>query len=249
MVLLVWAALFRNWTIRDWLMLGELSWKPWRIGYYSKAALSADKGAAGKRDIDQLEEALQYLVSTGATMLPDTVKLQVEFPQKSGSGGDGQHQSLATFMADEMSKAALGSTLTVQQGKTGAMALGNVHAGTTRTRRDAGLRAVSGCLRRDLVTPFVRLNYGAGAKVPQLRLVPDEEIDMSTLAQAVNELAGAGLPVSVSWVLKKLGAPMPKPGDLVLGNPTPAAIPLQDAAPARPRRMRVRTAQPFQLAA
>lgn len=251
MVLLVWAALFRNWTIRDWLTLGELAWKPWRIGYYNKAALAETAGAAGNRDIQALEEALQYLVSTGATMLPDTVKLEVHFPQKTGSGGDGQHQALATFMADEMSKAALGSTLTVQQGKTGAMALGNVHAGTTRIRRDAGLRNVSGCLRRDLVTPFVRLNWGAGVKVPGVRLVADEELDMAVLAKAVKDLVDAGAPISLQWVLKKLGAPMPKPGDLVIGNPTPAAIPVEEAKPKprpRPRRMPVRMAD-YQLAA
>jgi len=235
MVLLVWAALFRNWTIRDWLMLGELAWKPWRIGYYKKEALNASANAAGKRDIDALEAALQHLVSTGATMLPDTVKLDVQFPTKTGSGSDTPHQSLATFMADEMSKAALGSTLTVQQGKTGAMALGQVHAGVTRNRRDAGLRSVSGCLRRDLVTPAVRLNYGASASIPKIQLVPDDEIDMTTLATAVKDLADTGLPISVQWVLKKLGAPMPKPGDLVLGNPTPAVIPMNDA-PRKPRR-------------
>lgn len=249
MVLLVWAALFRNWTIRDWLMLGELAWKPWRIGYYNKAALNADKGAAGRRDIDSLEEALQYLVSTGAAMLPDTVKLDVHFPTKTGSGGDGQHQALATFMAGEMSKAALGSTLTVEQGKTGAMALGNVHQGTTRGRRDAGLRSVAGCLRRDLVTPFVRMNYGSAVKVPGLRLVADDELDMAVLAAAVKDLADAGMPISVAWVLKKLGAPMPKPGDLVIGNPTPEVIPIEAAKPKRPRKMPVRLAEPDRLAA
>jgi phage gp29-like protein len=34
---LVWAALFRNWSVRDWVQLGELAWKPWRIGTYDGA--------------------------------------------------------------------------------------------------------------------------------------------------------------------------------------------------------------------
>ena len=244
MVLLVWAAIFRNWTVRDWLQLAELAWKPWRIGYYQKAALQADKGAAGRRDIQDLEYALETLVSTGATMLPDTVELKVEWPTKTGSGGDGQHMALVTWLADEMSKAALGSTLTVQQGKTGAMALGNVHAGTTRGRRDAGLRSVGGVLRRDLVGPAVRLNHGADAKVPWIRLVPDEDLDLAAFSKAIATLAGEGAPISVQWVLKKIGAPMPKPGDMVIGNPTPEIIPANDAPKklVKVKRMPVRLA-------
>ena len=243
MVLLVWAAIFRNWTVRDWLQLAELAWKPWRIGYYSKAALMADKGGAGQKDIDDLEYALETLVSTGATMLPDTVKLNVEWPTKTGAGGDGAHMALATWLADEMSKAALGSTLTVQQGKTGAMALGNVHAGTTRGRRDAGLRAVSGVLRRDLVAPAVRLNFGADARVPWVRLVPDEDLDLVAFSKAIATLASEGTPISVAWLLKKIGAPMPKPGDPVIGNPTPELVPANDIPKKASKRM------PVQLAA
>ena len=234
MVLLVWAALFRNWTMRDWLMLGELAWKPWRVGYYNKASLNADKGAAGKRDIDALQEALEYLVSTGATMLPDTVKLDVHFPTQTGTGGTGQHQALAAFMAAEMSKAVTGSTQTVEEGTRGTARTAGTHENTTRGRRDAGLRSVAGVLRRDLVAPFVRLNYGADVKVPGLRLVPDDALDVAILRELPN-LAEAGMPISIQWILKKLGAPMPKAGDLVIGNPTPEAIPMQDT-PKKPRR-------------
>src|SRR5690606_25284205 len=35
---LVWACLFRTWTVADWLKTAELSWKPWRIGTYKKGA-------------------------------------------------------------------------------------------------------------------------------------------------------------------------------------------------------------------
>jgi phage gp29-like protein len=249
MVLLVWAALFRNWTIRDWLMLGELAWKPWRIGYYNKQALQADRGAAGRADIAALEDALQHLVSTGATMLPDTVKLQVEFPTKTGSGGDSQHQALAMFMAAEMSKAVTGSTQTVEEGSRGTARTATTHENTTRGRSHAGLRNVAACLRRDLVTPFVRMNYGSTVKVPGLRLVADDKLDMVVLAAAVKDLVEAGAPISLQWVLKKLGAPMPKPGDLVIGNPTPEVIPMQDAAKKPKRKMPVRLAEPERLAA
>lgn len=235
MVLLVWAALFRNWTIKDWLQLGELAWKPWRIGYYDKAALNENMNSAGRKDIQDLELALQSLVSTGATMLPNTVKLQVEYPQKTGSGGDGQHYALASFMAAEMSKAALGSTQTVEEGNRGTARTAGTHENTTRGRRSAGLRNVAGVIRRDLVTPFVRLNYGADVAVPQISLVPDETLDMAVLSKSVSELVSAGAPISLAWVLKKLGAPMPKPGEFIIGNAQPAQIAMPEQSKPKKR--------------
>ena len=244
MVLLVWAALFRNWTLRDWLALGERAWKPSLIGTYNKAALQADKGAAGRADIAILEQALQELLMTGSTMLPDTVKLAVEWPKMTGSGAEGQHMALAMFMAAEMSKAVTGSTQTVEEGNRGTARTATTHENTTRGRRDAGLRSVAGCIRRDIVTPFVRMNYGAAVKVPGLRLVADDGIDLAVLAAAIKSFVEAGTPISLAWVMKKMGAPMPKPGDFVIGNPTPALFPANDAAPkiARPQRMPVRLA-------
>lgn len=252
-VLLVWAALFRNWTMRDWLMLGELAWKPWRIGKYKKEALAAANNAAGKRDIDALQNILENLVSTGSAMIPDTVELDIKYPVQSGGAGDkSPHLTLATFLADEMSKAVLGSTLTVQQGRTGAMALGEVHEAGTQRRLASGARGIAATIRRDMVGPAVRLNFGETAKVPGIRLVSSVALDPTTLSTAVKALVDAGVPIAIPWILKQLGAPMPKVGDPVVGNPTPAIVPpdMPQKKPTPPkRRPTVRVVDPHQLAA
>ena len=108
---LLWAALFRNWDIGDWLKLAELSWKPWRIGSY--------KGSASTEDIQGLINALESLTSNGVATHSDRVEIGVEWPQR-GRGGKPEHEALASFIGMEMSKAVLGQTLTTEQGERGA---------------------------------------------------------------------------------------------------------------------------------
>jgi phage gp29-like protein len=81
----------------------------------------------------------------------------------------------------------------------------------------------------------VRLNYGADVAVPQISLVPDETLDMAVLSKSVSELVSAGAPISLAWVLKKLGAPMPKPGEFIIGNAQPAQIAMPEQSKPKKR--------------
>jgi phage gp29-like protein len=228
---LLWAALFRNWTIRDWMALAEMSWKPNRIGYYLKTA--------SNDDIVALRNALNYLSTNGATLLPETVNLKYEWPSSSGRGGsESPHMALATYMADEMSKAVLGSTLTTQQGRTGAMALGQVHNEVRQDRRNAAGKSIAGVLRRDLVAPPVRMNFGEGVPVPGIRLIPKDVADPVAMATVIKQLADPkiGMQIPVAWIRKLFGIPTPKEGEEVLGQIVLPRIP----ETAETTRMRVR---------
>ncbi len=217
---LTWAAIFRNWTVKDWLALAELAWKPWRIGKYSKDEFASDK------DIRALELALQYLVTNGATLLPDTVDLKVEFAKATGSGGSsdsGPHGSLAAFLAAEMSKAVLGQTMTTEDGA--SLSQAQIHRRVQNDRRNAAARAIAAVLQRQLVAVAVRLNFGADAAVPGIHLAGGDDVDLAALAQAIEKLVKCGLPVSIPWIYKLYGMPTPKAGEAVLGTPTPAIVP------------------------
>ncbi len=215
---LLWAALFRNWTIRDWLTLAELAWKPWRIGRYNKEEF------ASRTDIQALEQALQYLVTNGSTLLPNTVELQVEFAKQTGSSsGDTAHRSLADFLAAEMSKAVLGQTMTTDDGSSKSQA--QVHRKVQTDRRNAAARAIAAILQRQLVAVAVRLNFGASAAVPGIHLAGQDDVDLAALAQAVERLVGLGLPVSIPWLYKLYGMPTPKTGEAVIGPIAPAVVP------------------------
>lgn len=202
---LMWAALFRNWSLSDWLKLGEIAWKPWRLGQYNKDA--------GKEDIENLEEILETMTASGTATYPDTTKVEIQWPQASGQKSS-SHSELFDKMAAEMSKATLGQTLTTEQGKVGSQALGNVQNEVRKDLREASARSVAADLTRDLVWPLTRLNHGPNIRPPRLRFLTEDTADIVKLATGVKTLVEAGVrTIPVSWVHNQGGIPVPEAGE------------------------------------
>lgn len=207
---LVWAAMFRLWTVKDWHRAGEFSWKPYRIGYYKKdGSIDEDRTA--------MEEALQYLSNMGFAALPDTVELEIAFAKNRTAGDGGVHGGLAAFLAAEMSKVTLGATLSVEQGKVGSNALGNVHQDVAKEVRDADARAIEGTIQRQLIVPMVRYNFG-DVPMPSFRFVTEEGADLSLLAIAIEKLSKQGLQIPAKWVRTAFGIPEPDVGEELLSG-------------------------------
>lgn len=244
---LIWAAMFRNWAFRDWMSLAELAWKPWRIGYYNKSEY------ASTADIQGLINAVNMLTTNGGTVLPDTVKLDIEWP-KGASGGKGgsAHRELVEFMANEMSKAVLGQTMTTDNGSSNSQA--QVHEAVRHDRRDAAARAIAAVIQMQLVGPAVWLNYGKTRRVgskeldvrlPIIRLASNDTDEAALAGVLVKLCKELGLPIPVRWVYDKFGVPAPKPGEQVLGNPLLLRVPTEDESrqiETNRRRMRVSVA-------
>lgn len=205
---LIFAALFRNWTVADWPRLGELAWKPYRIGTYKKKEIVSEDRIA-------LENALQNITALGWASIPDSVNLEIAYAKNRSAGDGGVHSALAAFLAAEMSKITLGSTLTVEQGRIGSNALGNVHQDVTQAIRDADARAMEATIQRQLINPLVRLNFGANVPIPLFRFVTEEGADLSQLADALKKLvADCGLKsIPAQWVRSTFGIPEPLVGE------------------------------------
>jgi phage gp29-like protein len=205
---LMWAALFRNWNQRDWLSLAELAWKPWRTGKYVKGA--------DQEDIEALEEALDKMSTSGVAVLPETTELEVMFP--AGGGQRSNHGELMSWLGAEMSKAVLGATTTVEQGDRGALALGKVHNEIRKDIRDSDAKQLAATIRRDLLTPLVRMNYGPNVAVPVFRFLTEDAIDLAAFSQAIGSLRTAGLRIPACHVYDISGIPEPKDDDELLGD-------------------------------
>lgn len=205
---LLWAALFRNWSIRDWVALGELAWKPWRIGTYEPDA--DDKAIAN------LKLILRQMSSSGVAMLPAKTNLKVEWP--AGNKQDSTHAALAEFLAGEMSKATLGQTLTTEAGSKGARALGQVHDLVRRDILEFDAACVAECLRRDLIGPLVRRNFGPDVAIPEFRFITEEPANLVDFATGITTLARGGLRIPASWVRERTGIPEPKGDEECMGS-------------------------------
>lgn len=209
--LLVWYALFRNWSLADWLKLAELAWKPYRWGKFLKKASDKDRVA--------LEKTLARLTTTLVAALPESVDLHVEWP-KNGEGGKSAHGELMERLGAEMAKAVLGQTLTAEQGKVGSQALGNVHNEVRKDILEFDTRHVAQVITRDLIRPLVVLNYGPNAPVPVLRFVTEDSADMLKVAQSLDYLCGpnVGMKIPAAWARDELGIPAPEENEEILGE-------------------------------
>lgn len=201
---LVWSSYFRTWTMGDWFREAELAAKPYRIGEYAPEAQDEDLAA--------LDLAISSLTTNGWTRIPERTKLKIEYP-KGANSGQNIHEALCLYLGAEESKLVLGSTLTVEQGKTGAMALGNVHAEVAASLLEADCRAIEATIRKCVIVPLVVRNFGPNAPVPEFRFLTEESTDLDKLSQALDRLLSRGLRVPARWVRATFGIPEPEDGD------------------------------------
>lgn len=210
--ILVWAALFRNWTISDWLKLAELAWKPWRIGVYEKNA--------DKEDIDHLEALCRNLVASGSGTHARDVELKLLWPGGGAGGSKPGHSDLFDRMGAEMSKAVVGQTLTTEQGRVGSQALGSVHDSVKKDIRDFDAECVASVITRDLIRPLIEMNFGPTAPVPEFRFVTRDSADMKAFAESMEKLASKDVHMRIpaEWARDELGIPEPDEDDELLGS-------------------------------
>lgn len=217
---LMWAALFRNWTLRDWLSLAELAWKPWRTGTYTKSAST--------EDIQNLTAALDNMTSAGVAVFPETAKIELHWAENS-TKGNSAHKELFDCMGAEMSKAVLGQTETTQASASSGYAQAKVHNEIRKDIRDARARAVAACITRDLVAPLVRMNFGADADIPSFEFLTEDAVDMVAFSTMLVNLNTVRMPVPVSWVRDRLGVPEVEGDEEMLGSSADEDVPIDPA--------------------
>lgn len=209
---LTWAALFRNWTLGDWVRLGELAWKPWRLGTYEKSA--------SQEDIDNLEAALRSLSTNGTAVLSDGTKISVEGSKNGGSStGKSTHHELFSVIGAEMSKAALGQTLSTEQGERGSQSLGKVQERVRYDILEADAKSASAAMTRDVVQPMTWLNHGTGVRPGRFVLITDDAADLKSFGEGLQAVKGAGLRrIPADWARDRAGIPEAKEGEETLDD-------------------------------
>ena len=78
-----------------------------------------------------------------------------------------------------------------------------------------------GTLKRDLVIPYVNLNFGVQTRYPNLTLSVEEAEDTDMILRNANSLIAHGLRVKQSELRSKMGFSEPDKNDEVVGGTTP----------------------------
>ena len=215
-----WAYLITSYTLTDWMAFCEVFGLPWRIGRYGPNATDEEQRT--------LLNAVVNLGSDAAAVVPESMRIDLHDGARTDGGA--LFQTLAEHADRAVSKAVLGQTMTADDGSSRAQA--QVHDHVREDIRVADARQLAGTLQRDLVRPFIALNWGVQERYPRLRIpVPDEE-SKKRFADMVKEMALTGVRIPVTAIRSRLGLPEPGPGEETIGHvPAPAAT--NSAGPGR----------------
>lgn len=217
---LMWAALFRNWTLGDWLKLGEIAWKPWRWAKYSKENSGDDEVAA-------LIGTLEGMASSTVAAFPDSTEVVIEWP-KGSPASSSSHRELFTTIAAEMSKAVLGQTLTTETTGVGSYSLGKVHENVRKDLRESLAKAIADDITRDVIEPMTRLNWGPGVRASRFRFITEDAADLVSFSTGIKTLVDAGLRIPAVWARDQAGIPEPEEDDELVQAAKPEPAPVAD---------------------
>jgi len=222
------AYMCKSFTLTDWMAFAEVFGMPLRIGRYSPGT--------SQDDINTLITAVANIGTDAAAILPKSMEIQFEQLARTSDGGDKVFAGLADWLDRQVSKAVLGQTATTDAQPTGLGSnTASVHNDVRSDIQRADARQLGNTLSRDLVRPYIDLNYGPQERYPRICIDVIEPEDIASLAEALSKLVPLGLRVGASTIRDKLGLPDPDAKEEVLG-PAPTAAP----TPAPPIEKRAR---------
>ena len=202
--------LFKGYILKDWMAFAEVFGMPIRIGRFEQGASAKDK--------EDLKRAVRDIGSDAAAIIPKTVEIIFERAMASGfAGSDRFFADAHDVFNKEISKAVLGQTMTTEDGS--SLSQAKVHNAVRTDIRNSDARQLSDTVNRDLVRPFVDLNFGVRERddeYPHFGFDLEERTDLLALSQSLPPFVELGLPVPVAWVLEKFAIPEQQEGEELL---------------------------------
>ncbi len=207
--LVAWAYMCKGYTVKDWLAFAEVFGMPFRVGKYGNSASEEDKAV--------LRRAVANIGSDAAATIPES--MLIEFIESGGKQGSAEFfKILAQYMDDQVSKAVLGQTAS-SSGTPGKLGNEELQGEVRDDIRDDDAEQLAETLNRDLVKPFIDLNFGPQENYPCISIAQPDAEDVQTIITACEKLVPLGLRVEQSVIRDKIGLPDPdknaKPEDLL----------------------------------
>lgn len=227
---IVYAACFRNWASRDWVLFSELYGKPWKI-------VTIKRDGAQPEDEIAAKDIADNATSSTAIVKYDTVDVVFKWPDALGGASSSPAPAIRKEFGDEIALAVLG-----QLGTTGDVQNGLGGKGDAREKVRGDIlrlddKRVSNTLR-GLLRNIVLFNFGPTRKVPHWSFLTEDKSDAKQLMDALDVAVNMGVQVPVSYVHDVTGWPRAVEGEEVLGAtskpPPPPVAPGNKPAPQDP---------------
>jgi phage gp29-like protein len=203
-----WAFIFKSYTLKDWAAFAEVYGMPIRVGKYGPNASSEDR--------QKLLAAVRNIGTDAAAIIPETMTIEfVEAGKGVSTGGAAVFAGLAEYLDKQISKLVLGQTMTTDDGA--SLAQAKVHQTVRVDIQAADAVQLENTLNRDIVRPFIELNWGRQEVYPRITLPVAENEDLTALAGNLAKLVPLGFRVREAELRDRFGFTDPEEGELVLG--------------------------------
>ena len=229
-----WAFLYKHYGIKDWMAFLEVYGMPLRVGRFGRGASHEDRRI--------LLQAVRDISTDAAAIIPK--EMEIEFIEaKGGSGGGGLFNAMAEYLDKQISKGVLGQTMSTDDGA--SLSQAKVHEEVRHDIARADGRQTAVTANRDLIRPFVDLNFGPQERYPTLVFPIVENEDVKALADVIERLVPLGLEVGMKDVRSRVGFEDPEPGEALLKAARSTAPKVNDPAddpdePDRPAKDKAR---------
>ncbi len=204
--LAAWAWMFKAFTQRDWAIFTQTYGQPIRVGKFDSNA--------SKEDRQTLFRAVANIAGDCAAIIPSG--MSIEFIEASNVGaGAALYKERADWLDQQISKGVLGQTTTTDA-ISGGHAIGREHRQVQEDIETADCKALSATLNRDLIRPWMDLEFGPSKSYPRLVIARPKAEDIKQLTDSLKVLVPMGLRVEASEVRDKLGLSDPAEGAEIL---------------------------------
>lgn len=210
-----WAWMFKAFTQRDWAIFVQTYGQPVRIGKFHEGATKEDKNT--------LFRAVANIAGDCAAIIPESMSIDF-IESKNVTAGSDLYERRADWLDRQISKAVLGQTGTTDSKQGGLGDGGNqVHESVREDIETADCKSVGAVLNRDLIRPWMDLNFGPSKNYPRLVIARPQQEDIKQLTDSLQVFVPMGLRVQASEIRDKLGLSEPESGSEVLQPPATAA--------------------------
>lgn len=217
--LAMWAWMFKAFTQRDWAIFVQTYGQPVRIGKFHEGATKDDKAT--------LFRAVANIAGDCAAIIPQS--MQIDFVEaKNVADGAEVYERRADWLDRQVSKAVVGQTGTTDTKQGGLGDGGNkVHAEVREDIETADCKTLAAVLNRDLIRPWMDLEFGPSPnrRYPRLVIARPKAEDLKQLTDSLKELVPLGLRVEQSEIRDKFGLSEPAKDAAVLTAPSAITSP------------------------
>ncbi|MDX8354343.1 DUF935 domain-containing protein [Cognatiyoonia sp. IB215182] len=203
-----WGWMFKAFTQRDWAIFTQTYGQPLRVGKWGAGASEDDK--------DTLFNAVANIAGDCAAIIPES--MSIDFVETSNvSASSSLYLDRAEYLDKQISKAVIGQTATTDA-ETGGLGSGKEHREVQEDIETADAKDLSAVINRDLVRPWMQLEFGRLQHYPRIIIARPEQEDLQRESEILVKLTAGGLRVKASQVYDRFGWEEPGPKDAIFGQ-------------------------------